>query len=78
MRVISSRGQAILEGLNHSLGSNHQSNTIMIGSTFSKDNNVFETIDVEQNGMVSCKNMITNEEIVMRANEVQTLIEASN
>ena len=75
---MSSRGQAFLEGINHSLASNCSSNAIMVGSTFSKDGNFFETIDVESNGMVSCKNMITNEEIVMCVNEVQTLIEASN
>ena len=73
-----SRGKAILEVINHSLASNGSNNTIIIESTFSKDNNIFETIDVGRKRMVSCKNMIRNEEIVMCANEVQTLIEASN
>ena len=78
VRVMSLRGQAILEEINHSLASTHSSSTIMIGSTFSKDGNFFETTQVESNGMVSCKNMITNEQVIMCANEVQTLIEASN
>ena len=74
---MSSRGQAILNGINHSLGNICKATSIMIGSIFNR-NNVFEAVDVEQNGTVQCIDMITNEVITLVSNEVQHLINSSN
>ena len=78
VRVMSSRGQAILNGINHSLGNVREASSIMIGSTFNRDSRYFETISVEQNGTVQCKDMVSNETVTLCSNEVEELINSSN
>ena len=78
VRVCSSRGQLLMQEINHSLASLSLGTTIMIGSTFSRDGVYLETVELVRDGMVQCKNMVTDEEVMVNANEAQQLIDASN
>ena len=78
LRVSSSRGQLLMQEINHSLASLSLGTTIMIGSTFSRDGVYLETIELVRDGIVQCKNMVTDEEVMVNANEAQQLIDASN
>ena len=78
LRVSSSRGQLLMQEINHSLASLSLGTTIMIGSTFSRDGVYLETIELVRDGIVRCKNMVTDEEVMVNANEAQQLIDASN
>ena len=78
VRIFSSRGHLLTQEISHSLENLSLGTTIMIGSTFSKDGVYLETIELVREGMVRCKNTVTDEEVMVNANEAHQLIDASN